>query len=284
MNSPFDSPSAPETRQNLELAVVGLGNMGGAVLQGLLEAGILTPAQVGVCDLLADRIQTFTDQGCRAIDPTEVGNAPRMLLAVKPQLFPEVARQIGERPGRRLAISVMAGLPSQRIVKALGDATAVVRTMPNTPASIGCGVTAISLGHGATAADLAFVRRIFESVGRVVQVEESDFHAVTAVSGSGPAWLFRMAEAWTNAAISEGLPPATARTLVNETLLGASKLLQKSERGATALREAVTSKGGTTAAGLEALDRSGFDEAIHQAIGAAVVLSRELGQDDHAAQ
>ena len=284
MPPPTDSPPVSGTHQHLELAVVGLGNMGGAVLRGLLEAKVLTPDQVGVCDLLPDRIRTFTDIGCREIDPTEVGEAPRMLLAVKPQMFPSVARQIGDRAGRRLAISVMAGLPSRQIVEALGDATAVIRTMPNTPASIGCGVTAISLGPGATPDDLAFVQRIFESVGRVVPVDESDFHAVTAVSGSGPAWLFRMAEAWTAAAISEGLPPATARTLVNETLLGASTLLQNSERGASALREAVTSKGGTTAAGLEALDRSGFDDAIHDAIRAAVVRGRELGQDDQTDQ
>ena len=120
MSSPQDSRPTREPSPTLELAVMGLGNMGGAVLRGLLQAKVLAPHQVGVCDLLPDRIQTFTDLGCRSLDPIGVGEAPRILLAVKPQLFPEVAGNIGPRPGRRLAISVMAGLPSERIVAALG--------------------------------------------------------------------------------------------------------------------------------------------------------------------
>lgn len=284
MSSPPESLPTPESDPPLELAVMGLGNMGGAVLRGLLQARVLAPHQVGVCDVLPDRIGAFTDLGCRSLLPVGVGEAPRILLAVKPLLFPEVAESIGRRAGRRLAISVMAGLPSERIVAALGADTAVIRTMPNTPASIGHGVTAISSGHDTTRDDLAFVRRIFESVGAVVEVEEPDFHAVTAVSGSGPAWVFRMAEAWTAAAISEGLSPATARMLVNQTLFGAAKLLQDSGDDAATLREAVTSRGGTTAAGLEALERCDFEDVIQEAISAAADRSRELGTDDPSTQ
>ncbi len=284
MSSPPESLPAPKSNPPLELAVIGLGNMGGAVLRGLLRARILAPHQVGVCDVLPDRIRSFTDLGCHSLDPTRVGEAPRILLAVKPQLFSEVAKGIGQRAGRRLAISVMAGLPSDRIVAALGKDTAVVRTMPNTPASLGHGVTAISSGQDTTEDDLAFVRRIFESVGVVVEVEEPDFHAVTAVSGSGPAWVFRMAEAWTAAGIAEGLSPATARMLVNQTLFGAATLLQDSESDAATLRRAVTSRGGTTAAGLDALERCDFDDVIQEAISAAADRSRELGTDDRSGQ
>ena len=200
------------------------------------------------------------------------------MLAVKPQVFPEVAPALGPAADgqRRLAISVMAGLRANRIADALGAGTAVVRTMPNTPAAIRLGITAMAPGPDATTDDLAWTRRVFESVGSVVEIDESHFHAVTATSGSGPAWVFRLAEAWIAAGVAEGLPEETARRLVVETLHGAANLLQVGDRSPNALREAVTSKGGTTAAGLAALNEHDFDAVIAAAITAATARGREL--------
>ena len=265
---------------DLQLAVVGLGNMGGAVLRAVLGASKLPAERIGVCDPLEDRLIEFTDAGCRALDPSGVGRSPRMLLAVKPQMFPEIATAIGPGRGPRLAISVMAGLRSQQILAQLGGDTRIVRTMPNTPAAIGVGVTAIAPGHGATEDDLAFARMMFDAVGTSIDVDESHMHAVTAVSGSGPAWVFRTAEAWIAAAIKQGLSPSTAETLVIETMYGAAKLLRESEHDASILRNAVTSKGGTTAAGLGAMNETGFDDSIHAAIQAAVKRGHELDAAD----
>lgn len=276
MNRPEDDSTAPD----LELAVVGLGNMGGAVLEAVLAARIIPADRIGVCDPLEDRVARFAESGCRPVDPTTAGRSLRMLLAVKPQVLPELTGSIGPGTGPRLAISVMAGLRSRRILELLGGDTRIVRTMPNTPAAIGAGVTAIAPGHEATEDDLAFARMIFNAVGTTVDVDESHMHAVTAVSGSGPAWVFRTAEAWIAAAVEAGLPSETAETLVIETMFGAAKLLRASEQDASALREAVTSRGGTTAAGLAAMDRTGFDDSIHAAIRAAVERGHELDAPD----
>ena len=260
----------------IDLAVLGLGNMGGTVLQGLLHHRVLPPERVGVCDTRSDRVDPFVDRGCRPLALDQVAASPRILLAVKPQVFVQIAPGLASAGVDRLAISVMAGLRSHRIVQALGSTTRVVRTMPNTPASVGAGVTAISADSTTTEADREFVRRIFESVGTVVEVEEEQMYAVTAVSGSGPAWVFRKAEAWIDAAMAEGLPAPIARTLVVETLYGAAKLLKELDGDASSLREAVTSPGGTTAAGLKALEDASFETAIRAAIRAATARGEEL--------
>jgi pyrroline-5-carboxylate reductase len=270
--------------------------MGGEILRAALDTGILAPSRVGLLDPDPARIETFASLGCHPVGVPEAAAAPRLLLAVKPQVFPEVAAALrhastpapgtnprassgvtppGNAPSR-LAISVMAGLRSTRIAESLGPGTAVVRTMPNTPSAIRLGMTAIAPGPGATPDDLDWVRSLFTAVGGVVELDESHFHAVTAVSGSGPAWVFRMAEAWIAAAVAEGLPPETAERLVIETMFGAASLLRLGDRSPSELRTAVTSRGGTTAAGLAALDATGFDDAVQAAITAATARGREL--------
>lgn len=272
------SPSSPGSSAppDIDLAVLGLGNMGGAVLQGLLRHRVLPAARVGVCDSRQDRVEAFMKHGCRPLVPEEAARSPRILLAIKPQVFVRIAPDLASDDVERLAISVMAGLRSRRISDALGAGTRVVRTMPNTPASIGAGMTAISPGPNSTTEDREFVRRVFESVGTVVEVAEEHMYAVTAVSGSGPAWVFRKAEALIDAAIAEGIPAPIARSLVVETLYGAAKLLKEPDQDASSLREAVTSPGGTTAAGLQALEEASFEAAIHAAIRAATARGEEL--------
>lgn len=263
----------------IRLAIIGLGNMGSAILDGALDAGVLEPSAVLVVDPASRHLEAFRARGCRIGSIEDLAADSCVLLAVKPQVFPEIAPHLATRGGDRTVISVMAGLHSDRIADAIGPGTRVIRAMPNTPASIRHGVTAISTTSDVPAADRAFARCLFESVGTVVDVEEDLMFAVTATSGSGPAWVFRLVEAWIDAAVEHGIPRATAKTLVHGTLLGAAHLLDRSEQEAGTLRAAVTSKGGTTAAGQAAMDDHGFDHAVRQTIAAATRRGRELDRD-----
>jgi len=268
-----------DSNADIRLAILGLGNMGSAILDGALGGGVVDPSTVLVVDPASDHLDAFRDRGCRIGSIDDLEGVPCILLAVKPQVFPEIAPQLAAQQGQRTVISVMAGLHSDRIADALGPGTRVIRAMPNTPASIGHGVTAISTTSDVPAADRAFARSLFESVGTVVDVEEDLMFAVTATSGSGPAWVFRLVEAWIDAAVEHGIPRETATTLVHGTLLGAAHLLDRSDQDAGALRKAVTSKGGTTAAGQAAMDDHGFDHAVRQSIAAATRRGRELDED-----
>ncbi|MEM7229449.1 MAG: pyrroline-5-carboxylate reductase dimerization domain-containing protein, partial [Planctomycetota bacterium] len=208
------------------LAVIGAGNMGSAVLDGALDAGVLTPSDVLVIDPSASTRRRYTDQGCAAAESLPDPNAAEQLLfAVKPQVFPAVAGQIGALSTSKVVISVMAGLSSGTMRIALGDQARIVRVMPNTPSRIREGMSAIALGDGAHDGDDALAMALFGAIGRTVRVDEAHMYAVTAVSGSGPAYVFRLAEAMEQAAIDVGLEPATARALVVQTVRGAGMLL-----------------------------------------------------------
>jgi pyrroline-5-carboxylate reductase len=200
-----------------------------------------------------------------------------VVLSVKPQVFPallpELAPHLGEHA---LVISIAAGVPL-RAIEALLPKARVVRAMPNTPALVSAGVTALALGSRANAADAALATAIFESVGRVVHVSEELMDAVTALSGSGPAYVFLMAEALIDAGIKLGLSPQVSATLATQTLYGAAKLLTESDESPEELRRRVTSPGGTTAAGIAALEARDFRGALAACLEAARDRGRELG-------
>ena len=259
------------------LAILGCGNMGRAILQGALRAGVVRAAEVLVVDP-AEAARTWAASLGAGVSesPAAAAGAVRLLLAVKPQSFRELAAALSPRAGCT-CISVMGGWRADDVGAALGGRVHVARAMPNTPASIGLGVTALAFQPGLGAAERAWVERLFSSVGRTVSVEESLFDAVTAVSGSGPAYLFLLAEAELRAARELGLPPEAARALVSQTLVGAAAMVAAGERDPAALREAVTSRGGTTAAALEVLAARGVVDAIVAAIRAAAVRGAELG-------
>lgn len=271
--------SDPDSTHRAQLAVVGLGNMGSAVLEGALDAGIMDSGDVLVCDPNQDRLDHFTHMGCKETTIEGIDRARAILVAVKPQIFPDIAPALKAHQDSTI-ITLMAGISTTRIQELVGDRVRVVRTMPNTPALVGSGATAICSNAAATASDLEFAFRLFESIGTVIEVEETSMHVVTATSGSGPAWVFRLAEAWITAAEAEGLPGDTAKRLVLDTLIGSANLIKESGRDVADLRRSVTSKGGTTAAGLDALDRAGFDDAVGGAIAAATRRGRELERRD----
>lgn len=265
-----------------QLAVIGGGNMAQAILLGAFDAGALDPAGVVVAEPDGSKRRVFTDRGALGVaDAGEalplLGPATQILLAVKPQVFPEVAAALGG-VGDRVVISIMAGVTSAAIREQLGGAARVVRTMPNTPAQIGKGVTAVTIGAGAGAGDDALAQNILGSVGQVVAIEEGMLDAFTGVVGSGPAYVFAMAEAMIDGAERVGFDAALADRIVRGTIEGAAGLLASDERSAGDLRQAVTSRGGTTAAGLAAMADGGFHDAVASAVVAARDRGAELGR------
>lgn len=271
--------------RTIRFAAIGAGNMGQAILRGALAADVLKPAQTLVIDVDGERRAAFEQLGCRTSgDPAAVADADAILLAVKPQSYPSVAMTIGRLPRPALVISVMAGIRSETIRADLGETARIVRVMPNTPAQVGAGMSAIALGAGARPGDDELALRLFSSIGETLRLDESMMDAVTAVCGSGPAYAFLLAESMERGAVALGFSEAEARLLVSQTLLGAATLLRRSGESPAALREAVTSRGGTTAAALDVMNGAGFVETVTRAMRAAAdraaALSTPAGAED----
>lgn len=251
--------------------------MGRAVAEGALGAGVETGPLViaepdagrraGLARLGATVVPCVAEAVAELSRREAAPGEGTILLAVKPQVFPAVAAELGD-VGARPVLSVMAGVTTGAVRAALGGGARVVRLMPNTPASIGQGVTGVCAGEGASDDDVASAERLFRAVGDVVRVPERFMDAVTAVSGSGPAYLFYLAEALEHAAVEEGLDSPTASRLVRGTLAGAASMLQKGP-DPTTLRAAVASKGGTTEAACAVLDARAVRGAIREAVRAA---------------
>ena len=249
--------------------------MGEALIAGLLSAG-WSAADLGVVELDASRrgqlAERFPGVGIHE-GPVE---ADGVVVAVKPQHVDTAAEAAGAAGCGRV-LSIAAGVPASKLEGRLPAGTPVVRAMPNTPAQVGAGAAAVAAGRDAGSADLDWAESILGAVGTVVRVAESDIDAVTGLSGSGPAYVFLLTEALTQAGVAAGLGDEVAAVLARQTVIGAGRLLEGSEESPAALREAVTSPGGTTAAGLQALRDRGFPEAVVNAVEAATARSRELG-------
>ena len=258
-----------------ELVVIGGGNMGAALLGGMLDAGVVDRADVAVVEPHAPRRAELAE---RFDGVTVVGTVPTCaaaVLAVKPPDITTVAGTAADAGARRV-LSVAAGVTTATIRAAVGDDVAVLRTMPNTPALVGEGVSALAGGPGSTDADLDWAERILRGVGLVVRVDESQLDAVTGLTGSGPAYVFLIAEALMDAGVLAGLPRAAAEAMVAQLLVGSAALL--ADRGDPAsLRAMVTSPGGTTASGVRVLEERAVRSALIDAVQAATARSRELG-------
>ena len=190
----------------------------------------------------------------------------------------ELACEVLRATGVRRVLSILAGTTIERLESLLPEGTAVVRAMPNTPALLGAGATAIAAGSHATSEDVAWAEALLATVGLVVRQEEKSLDAVTGLSGSGPAYVFMVAEALIDAGVQAGLDPAIASALSIQTILGAARMLAESGQSPAALREQVTSPGGTTAAGLAVLANAGVHGAFVEAVRAATARSEELGR------
>lgn len=257
----------------LDLLIVGGGRMGEALLAGLLASGV-EGATIGVVEPIAVRRDELATRHGVAVTE-HLTAADGVILAVKPNLVVSVARQVATHAPKRV-LSIAAGITLTDLDAAL-PGIAVVRAMPNTPALVGEGVAAIAAGESADDADMAWAEKLLSSVGKVVQVPESSLDAVTGLSGSGPAYVFLMAEALIDAGVLQGLPRDIATTLTIQTLVGASVLLAAGDKSPADLRADVTSPGGTTAAGLRALEDGAVRAALLDAVAKATDRSRELG-------
>lgn len=264
------------------ISFLGAGNMATALARGLVAAG--RPAdQITASDPDAARRAAFAAAvpGARVVEKNAVAVAAARLvvLAVKPQVLPGVLAEVREGVASdHLLLSIAAGVPTARIEAAFAGPVRVVRAMPNTPALLGAGAAAVSAGRHARPGDLEAARRVLGAVGVVVEVPEALMDAVTAVSGSGPAYVFLLAEALRAAAIEQGLPPDVAGRLVAATVAGAGRMLLESGEDAETLRRRVTSPGGTTEAAVEVLFEHDLDDAISAAVAAAARRSAELGR------
>ena len=263
--------------------------MGGALLGGLLRSGWVAAGDVTVVEPVDERRAELASEfpGVRT-EPAPVAgllgegsggdegsHLPGAVLAVKPDAAEGACRALGG-VGVHRVLSIVAGMPSQRLEAALGGEPAVVRAMPNTPALVGAGVTAISGGSFATSHDLRWAEDVLSAVGRVVRLPERLLDAVTGLSGSGPAYFFLVAEALMEAGVQMGLTREVSRTLVVETMLGSARLLDETGRDPEALRAMVTSPAGTTAAGVRALEAKAVRSAFMEAVAAATERSRSL--------
>jgi pyrroline-5-carboxylate reductase len=256
-----------------EVLIVGGGRMGEALLGGLLASGRRDVAVVEVVE--ARREELARRHGVEVL--ASAVRADGAVLAVKPGDVADAARAVAEAGCSRV-LSVAAGVTTAAISEACGGRLRVVRAMPNTPALVGAGAAAISAGPGAGEEDMAWAEEILGAVGVVVRVAEKDLDAVTGVSGSGPAYVFLVAEALAEAGVLAGLARDVAEKLAFQTLLGSAKLLVEGGSSPAALKAAVTSPGGTTAAGLRELELHGVRAAFLEAVMAATERSRELGE------
>jgi pyrroline-5-carboxylate reductase len=266
-----------------KIAFLGAGNMAGALISGITAGGAVAAERIWATDPHEARLEELTKaHGIRTgTDNAEAARwAEVVVLAVKPQKMGELFADLeGVLGPEHLTISVAAGVTIGALKKGLGAQTRVVRAMPNTPALVHAGITAFARGEGATDVDADVARTLFSQVGDALELEERLLDAVTGLSGSGPAYVFRLIEGMVAGGERAGLESADALRLAARTVLGAAKLLIDSGESPSSLRQKVTSPNGTTEAGLAHLAEHGFLEAVEGAIGAATARSVSLGQE-----
>lgn len=277
--APHDAAPLPS------IAILGAGSMGGAILQGLVASGLAT-AGVTVTNRTRAKAETLAslagvvsialedqpDGNTRAVTSADV-----VLVGVKPAMVPDLLREIAPhlRPGT-IVVSVAAGVTLATFEKILGPDVASLRSMPNTPAVVGKAVTGVSAGATASTRDVAIVRAVFETVGAVIEVPESQIDALSTISGSGPAYFFLLVEEFTKAAIAKGFSGPDASLMAEQTFVGAAALLDSSGEDPAELRRRVTSPKGTTERAVTVLQAAGLDAVFGEATDAALARAREL--------
>ena len=268
------------------LAFLGAGSMGGAILRGVVASGIRVDGGITATNRTAEKAEAFADlDGVTSIALAErpdgnaeaVAGARIVLVGVKPAMVPDLLREIAPHlAADTIVVSVAAGVTLQTFADVLGPDARVIRSMPNTPSTVRKGVTGLAVGAAATGGDLALVRRLFETVGAVVEVPESQIDALSTISGSGPAYVYLLIEEFTKAAIGMGFSDADARLMVEQTFIGATALLEASGEEPTELRRRVTSPKGTTERAIVVLQDAHLDRTFADAADAALARAKEL--------
>jgi pyrroline-5-carboxylate reductase len=274
--------TTPSRQPSPRIMFVGAGNMASALIGGLIARGT-APASLQAIDPSASQREALGARfgiATHAASGDPVGQADVIVMAVKPQQMHEAVEALAPQIATQLIISVAAGVRATDLSRWLGGYSRIVRTMPNTPALIGLGATGLAMLAGGTDADRKLAESIMQAVGQTVWVDdESQLDAVTALSGSGPAYVFRFIESMIAAGTGLGLSPEQSRQLALQTVSGAAQLACASSEPVALLRERVTSKGGTTAAALSVFEARGLDAVVAQAMGAARDRSAELGDE-----
>jgi pyrroline-5-carboxylate reductase len=257
------------------LLILGGGRMGAALVGGLVRAGWADREQVVVVERRPEARAALEERYPQITVVGRLEPATAAVLAVKPADLEAACRAL-PRQGYQRILSIAAGTPISRLESWLWPGLPIIRAMPNTPALLGAGATAIAGGSAAREEDLAFAETVLSSIGVVVRLPERLLDAATGLSGSGPAYVFLVAEALIEAGVLEGLEREAARVLAVQTVLGAARMLDETGESAEALRAAVTSPGGTTAAGLRALEARAVRAAFLEAVSAATARSKAL--------
>jgi pyrroline-5-carboxylate reductase len=271
--------------KNIKLGFLGGGNMSQAILKGLLSASVINPKEIIVSDVDSKKLNSLKKDfkiNTTLKNRETVTKSDVIIISVKPQNVDEVLQDTSDLAhGKKLFISVAAGVPIAKITNILSGKQpkklAVARTMPNTPALVLQGVTAISFSDHVKKSDKQIVHQIFEAVGKTVEVDEDKLDAVTGLSGSGPAYIFTIMEALSDAGVKMGLSRDVANKLTFQTVLGAAQLASETGKHPGQLKDMVTSPGGTTIHGIHALEAGGIRDALFSAVEAATNRSKELG-------
>lgn len=268
------------------LAFLGAGSMGGAILRGVVASGIRIDGGITATNRTPEKAAAFADvAGVTSIALSEhpegnadaVADARIVLVGVKPAMVPDLLREIAPHLATdAIVVSLAAGVTLHTFAEVLGDDVRVIRSMPNTPSTVRKGVAGLAAGPSATADDLALVRRLFETVGAVVEVPESQIDALGTISGSGPAYVYLLIEEVTKAAIGLGFTEPDARLMVEQTFIGATALLDASGEDPEELRRRVTSPKGTTERAIAVLQDAHLDQTFADAAAAALARSKEL--------
>ncbi len=264
----------------ITLGFLGSGKMASALARGVVAKGAFNAADLIVSDVVAgvaDALGKATGARVAKSNGELLGACDAVVLCVKPADALQALREAGSMLREKLVISIVAGVSTKSLESAAGDGARIVRVMPNTPALVGEGAAAYALGSTATDADCEVVERIFRSVGLIVRVKEQLLDAVTGLSGSGPAYVFTVIEALADGGVLMGLPRDLALQLAAQTVAGAATMVRETHQHPATLRDQVTSPGGTTIAGLEALEKAGLRAALIAAVRAATERSGELG-------
>ncbi|WP_311258933.1 pyrroline-5-carboxylate reductase [Microbacterium sp. WCS2018Hpa-9] len=268
------------------LAFLGAGSMGGAILRGVVASEIPVDGGITATNRTPEKAAAFADlDGVTSIALSETpdGNAQAVqsarivLVGVKPAMVPDLLREIAPSlPDDAIVVSLAAGVTLQTFADNLGADARVIRSMPNTPSTVGKGVTGLAAGAAASADDLALVHRLFATVGAVVEVPESQIDALSTISGSGPAYVYLLIEELTKAAVGMGFSESDARVMVEQTFIGATALLDASGEEPSELRRRVTSPKGTTERAVAVLQDAHLDRTFADAADAALARAREL--------
>ena len=268
--------------EDLKIGFLGGGNMGEAMIKGLIAASLFVPDQIRVFDVSTQRMHYLKKQYIIQLSPDaeHLAKASQLIiLAVKPQVMPFALKELRPHVSHHpLIISIAAGIPIATLTQRLPSETRIIRVMPNAPALVLEGASALARGPGVTDEDMAKALALFRAIGKAIEVDESMLDAATGLSGSGPGYFLLVLESLIDAGVLMGLPRPIARELVLQTAVGTAKMAQEVEKHPAELKDLITSPGGTTIRGLQVLEDRGVRGAFLGAVEAATVRSMELGK------